>query len=37
MTAEEIVQNYQVKLIDYSTGQVVYIKNNCNLLVNALK
>jgi hypothetical protein len=24
-------------LIDYSTGQVVYIKNNCNLLVSTLK
>ena len=37
MTAEEIVQSYQVKLIDYSIGQVVYIKNNCNLSVNTLK
>ena len=24
-------------MIDYSTGQVVYIKNNCNLLVSTLK
>jgi hypothetical protein len=37
VTAEEIVQSYQVKLIDYSIGQVVYIKNNCNLSVNTLK
>ena len=26
-----------LKLIDYSIGQAVYIKNNCNLLVSTLK